>query len=444
MKQSSDLGEKSIGSLLLRLSVPSSIGFLVMSIYQIVDTIFVGQWVGTIAIAAITVVIPITFLISSIGMAIGVGGASIISRTLGSNDRERASYTFGNQIVLTVGLSLIIVILGFIFTDKILILFGGKGDILPEARIYFTIVLFGVPFLAWAMMSNSVLRAEGKAKTSMIVMLIPAILNIILDPIFIYYLDMGLAGAAWATTISYIFCALFSIWIFISGKSELKIKSIFLRLKRKIVKEIFSLGIITLARQGSVSLLSLVLNNSLFALGGEISIAIYGIINRVIMFAMFPVIGITQGFLPIAGYNYGAKDFKRTKEVIKKAIFYGTIAATFMFLLTIIFSSKLVSLFSDDTTVLNQTPKALILVFLGTPFIAIHTIGSGYFQAAGKELPALILTLTRQGIFLIPLVFILPVFFDLDGIWYSFPIADTLSALVTYLYLASRLKKSST
>lgn len=444
MRQSSDLGEKSIGSLLLKLSIPSSIGFLVMSVYQIVDTIFVGQWVGPIAIAAITVVLPITFFISSIGMAIGMGGASIIARALGKRDKDKALLTFGNQIVLTLGLAITFVILGFILTDKILILFGGKGEILPQARVYFKIILLGVPFLAWAMMTNNVLRAEGKANISMIVMLVPAIINIILDPIFIYFLDMGLAGAAWATTISYAFCALFTIWVFVSGKSELSIKPVYLILERQIVKEISSLGVITLARQGSFSLLSLVLNNTLFAFGGEMSVAIYGIINRVMMFAMFPVIGITQGFLPIAGYNYGARNFKRTKEAIKKAIYYGTFVASVMFILIIVFAGDIVKVFTNDSTILEETPSALILVFLASPVISIHMIGSGYFQAAGKALPALLLTLTRQGIFLIPLVLILPIFFDHNGIWYSFPIADGLSALVAYLYLRKKINKITT
>lgn len=441
MRQSVDLGKMSIGKLLLKLSIPSSIGFLVMSVYHIADTIFVGQWVGAIAIAAITVVIPITFFISSIGMAIGMGGASIIARALGANDKDKALLTFGNQIVLTLGLSLLFLLIGFLLTDKILILFGGKGDILPQARIYFKIILPAVPFLAWAMMTNNVLRAEGKATTSMIVMLVPAILNIILDPIFIYFLDMGLAGAAWATTIAYVCCALFSTWVFLSGKSELSIKLVYFKLEKKIVKEISSLGVITLARQGSISMLSLVLNNSLFAFGGEISVAIYGIINRVMMFAMFPVIGITQGFLPVAGYNYGAKNFNRTKEAIRKAIIYGTIVATLMFVLIFIFADNVVKVFTTDLIIQEETPWALILVFLATPIISLHTIGSGYFQAAGKAIPALILTLTRQGLFLIPMVLIMPVFFGLQGIWYSFPIADVLAALVTWIYLTKEIKK---
>jgi len=441
MRQSTDLGTKGIGKLLLKLSIPSSIGFLVMSIYQIADTIFVGQWVGPIAIAAITVVIPITFLISSIGMAIGMGGASIIARALGAKNKEKALLTFGNQIVLTLGLSILFVLIGFILTDKILILFGGKGEILPQARIYFKIILPGVPFLAWAMMTNNVLRAEGKATTSMVVMIVPAIINIILDPIFIYVLDLGLAGAAWATSISYVCCALFITWVFLSKKTELSIRPIYFKLEKRIVKEISALGVITLARQGSISLLSLVLNNSLFAFGGEMSVAIYGIISRVMMFAMFPVIGVTQGFLPVAGYNYGARNFSRTKEVVWKAIIYGTIVASAMFVLIIIFADNVVRVFTTDLSIQEETPWALILVFLATPIVSIHTIGSGYFQAAGKAIPALFLTLTRQAIFLIPMVLIMPVFFGLDGIWYSFPIADIMAAIVTWWYLTKELKK---
>ncbi|MFC2119367.1 MATE family efflux transporter [Bacteroidota bacterium] len=235
--------------------------------------------------------------------------------------------------------------------------------------------------------------------------------------------------------------AAFTSWIFLSGKSELYFKPQFFRIKKKIVKEIGSLGVITLARQGSISLLSLVLNNTLFSLGGEISVAIYGIINRVIMFAMFPIIGITMGFLPIAGFNYGAKNYIRVKEAIRKSFLYGSILASFLFLLIVIFSGDVVSVFSNDKTVLEHTPRALIIVFLATPIIIIHSVGSGYFQAAGKAVPALLLTLTRQFFFLIPLVIILPIFFGLEGIWYSFPIADILSTAITWVYLSRQLKK---
>ena len=302
MSQSSALGSKPVGKLLVGQAVPASIGFLVMSIYGIVDTIFVGKWVGSLAIAAITVVIPISFLISSIGMAIGIGGASVISRSLGSDNKPKALLAFGNQIALTISLAVIIMILGFCFQAPILKLFGGRGDILAPASVYFRGILLGIPFLAWAMMSNNVMRALGAPKMAMFVLLVPAVLNIILDPIFIVAFDWGLAGAAWATAFSYVASAGFAVWFFFfSGRSELRITPVQLILKWSMVREIFSIGIVTLARQGTISLLAIVLNNSLFTYGGELAVSVYGIINRMMMLVNFTVIGITQGFIPIPG-----------------------------------------------------------------------------------------------------------------------------------------------
>ena len=220
MTRSEKLGNAPIGKLLLEQAVPASIGILVMSIYMIVDTIFVGQFIGAVAIGAITVVLPIIFLISSTGMAIGIGGASMVSRALGEDNREKAKKIFGNQITLTFILAFSFLAIGYFYQEAILNLFGGKGAILPYAKTYFGIILIGVPFLAWAMMTNSVIRAEGAPKVAMFTMLIPAILNLILDPIFIVWLEWGIAGAAWATTISYIASGLFTFWFFFSGNSE--------------------------------------------------------------------------------------------------------------------------------------------------------------------------------------------------------------------------------
>ena len=307
MNSSQELGTEKIGKLLQKMAIPASAGILVMSIYFIVDTIFVGRWVGSLGIAAITVVMPITFFFSSMGMAIGVGGASIISRALGSDSFGKACRTFGNMITLALLLIICLVSVGFFFQEELLTAFGAKGNILPIAKQYFSIILLGVPGLGWSMMSNNVMRAEGEPKMAMLTMMIPAIANLILDPIFIIWLDWGIEGAAWATTISYYMSASFTLWFFLSGRSELKIYWNSLKLKKDLVLEIFSIGGVTLARQGSVSLLSIVLNNSLFFYGSELAVSIYGIIGRIVMFANFPVLGITQGFLPIAGYNYGAQ-----------------------------------------------------------------------------------------------------------------------------------------
>ncbi|MCI5083177.1 MAG: MATE family efflux transporter [Saprospiraceae bacterium] len=441
-KNSQELGTEDINKLLVKMAVPASIGILVMSIYFIVDTIFVGQFVGTLGIAAITVVMPITFLISSMGMAIGVGGSSIISRALGGGNREKAYLTFGNMISMSLLLLVTIVMAGAFFEGSILFAFGAQGEIMSPASEYFRIILVGVPALGWAMMSNNVMRAEGEARMAMLVMMIPAVVNIILDPILIIWLDWGLAGAAWATTISYYMSALFAVWFFVSGRSDLKIKLQNFVLQLAVIKEIASIGVVTLARQGAISLLTIVLNHSLFTYGSSMAVAIYGIINRITMFANFPVLGITQGFLPIAGYNYGAEHWKRVRDIIQLSIRSGTLIAFGLFSLIMIFSSSIVSLFTSDPALLEQTPGALRLVFLATPLITVQLVGAAYFQAIGKARPALLLTLTKQGFFLIPLVFVLPQYFGLMGIWYSFPLSDLLAAGVTYWYLRREVSRT--
>jgi putative MATE family efflux protein len=439
-QKSQELGSENIGRLLIKQSVPASIGFLIMSIYSIVDTIYVGRWVGPLGIGAITVVMPITFLISSVGMAIGMGGASIISRALGASDRRKALKTFGNMVNATLHFAIILVALGFIFDEDILFIFGGKGELLPYAKEYFLVLLYGVPFLAWAMMSNNVIRAQGRPKIAMLVMVIPALLNIALDPLFIIVFDMGLAGAAWATTISYIVSALYALLFFLRGKSDITFVLKFFRIEFGILKEILSIGSITLVRQGSISLLIVVLNQSLFTYAGELGISVYGIVNRVMMFALFPVIGMVQGFLPIVGYNYGAGNSARVRQSISTSIKYAVSVTTLILILFIIFSEQIASSFTQDPVLIKESSYALVFVFLMSPLIAVQMIGSGYFQAIGKALPALLLTLTKQGFFLIPLVLIMPKFLGVNGIWYSFPIADLLSALVTWLYLQKATK----
>lgn len=435
------LGTAPIGKLLLQQSVPAGIGILVMSLNMIVDTIFVGHWVGPYAIAGINVVLPISFLIASIGMAIGVGGGSIISRALGEGNEERAFVTFGNMISMTLGLSLIIVLTCVFLQEPALNLFGAKGEIMADASTYFRIILPGIPFLAFAMMSNNVIRAEGEPRIAMMVMLVPAFANIIMDVLFIKVLDGGMAGAAWATVVSYASSAGFALWFFLRGKSELRIQVKYFPLKKDIVKQIGSLGGVTLARQGVVSLLSLILNNTLYEFGNELYVSIYAIISRVMMFALFPVLGVTQGFLPIAGFNYGARKFERVRKVVMLSILVGTIISIAVYALIIAFETPLVLAFTDDPFVAEKAPRALLIVFLATPVILAQLVGAAYYQAIGKALPALLLTLTKQGFFLIPLVLILPHIYGVDGVWYAFPIADVLSTVVTVIFLRKAMRE---
>ena len=434
-ERSEALGKDPISTLLIKQALPASIGILVMSLNILVDTIFVGNWIGSIAIAAINVVLPVSFFIAALGMAIGIGGSSIISRALGANDPGKALKTFGNQITITLLLTVSMVILGLVFVNELIPAFGGMGDIFEPAKIYYRIVLYGVPVLALCMMGNNVIRAEGKPKFAMIAMIIPSLGNLILDYLLINILDMGMEGAAWATTASYICCFFYVLWYFLSDNSELKIDISHFGLDWPILREMSALGFVTLARQAVVSLTYLLMNNILFELGGEASVTVYAIIGRMLMFALFPVLGVTQGFLPIAGYNCGAENFTRVRESIKLALLYACGVAILIFIVIMAFPEAIVSVFTQDEAVLRDTPWAMRWVFAAIPIIGIQLIGSAYYQAIGKATPALLLTLTRQGFFFIPLVLILPKFFGELGVWISFPIADTLSTVVTAYFL---------
>lgn len=435
------LGTHPIPKLLVQQAVPAAIGILVMSLNILIDTIFVGQWIGSNAIAAINVVLPVSFFIAALGMSIGVGGASIISRALGEQNKLKAANTFANQLTLTLGLTIIVVLFGLLFVDQILPIFGGKGTLFSLAKTYYIIVLYGVPVLAFCMMSNAVIRAEGKPKNAMYAMLLPSISNLTLDYLFIRVFDWGMTGAAWATTLSYGVCAAYILYFFLSNKSVLRPSWEAFILKAKIVNEIASLGSVTLVRQAMVSLTVLLVNNILFSYGGESTIAVYAILSRMLMFATFPIFGITQGFLPIAGFNYGAKNWKRVLKVINISIAYATLLATLVLIFILFFSELVPSLFSKDVAVNAQTPAALRVVFAALPIIGIQLIGAAYFQAIGKALPALLLTLSRQGLIFIPLLFILSDSYGVQGVWMAFPIADVLSTIVTAFFLNRAVRK---
>ncbi|WP_415372470.1 MATE family efflux transporter [Patiriisocius sp. Uisw_047] len=453
MKKNSDsLGTASISSLLIKQAVPASIGILVMSLNIIVDTIFVGRWIGPLAISAITVVLPVTFFIAAIGLAVGIGGSSVLSRALGKGDDEKALKVFGNQTTLTFLTSGLLAVLGLVFQDYAINFFGADDSFRDLALTYYRIVLYGIVMLAMCMMGNNVIRAEGKPKFAMYAMMLPAIGNIGMDYVLINVFDYGMAGAAWATFISYTVCFLFIVWFFIF-KSELRLKLRSFVLDSKIVKEISGLSAVTLARQGVIAILTILLNNVLISYGDAIDVASYGIISRALMFALFPVIGVNQGFMPIAGYNFGAGKFQRVREAINTSVIYSGILALGIFILIMIFAEPFVGIFisnksgqdlgtiAENAELLKRTPNALRWVFAATPVIVIQLIGGSYFQAIGRVIPALLLNLTKQGFFLIPLILILPHYYGVFGVWISFPIADVLSTAVTGYFLRRAVKK---
>ncbi|MGA8852890.1 MAG: MATE family efflux transporter [Christiangramia sp.] len=442
VRNSKELGEKPIGKLLVQQALPASVGILVMSLNVLVDTIFVGNWIGPLAIAAINVVLPVSFFIAALGMAIGIGGSSIISRALGADNHPKALKTFGNQITLTILLATGLVVPGLIFVNDLIPAFGGKGEIFDPAKIYYIIVLCGVPFLALAMMGNNVIRAEGKPRFAMTAMIIPSVANLILDYILINRLDMGMEGAALATSSSYVFCLGYIIWFFLSKNSELRISISDFRLDLPILKEISSLGVVTLARQAVVSVTYLLMNNILFDLGGADSVTVYAIIARMLMFALFPVLGVTQGFLPIAGFNYGAGKYSRVRKSINTAILYSFVMGLLIFFGIMFFAPSFVRIFTQEASIIEQTPSAMRWVFAAIPIVTVQLIGAAYFQAIGKAVPAFLLTLSRQGFIFIPLILILPVYYGEIGVWISFPIADVISTIITAYFLNREIVKT--
>jgi len=290
------------------------------------------------------------------------------------------------------------------------------------------------------MAMSHVIRAEGKPKIAMAAMLISAVLNIILDPIFIFTLNMGIRGAALATVLSQAITSIYILFYFTSGKSLLRISLASLIPEWTILKETVSVGLSAFSRQVAGSVLAVVMNNSLVFYGGDIAVAVYGIINRLLMVFIMPMFGVNQGFLPIVGYNYGAKKMRRARESVKLASAVTTLIALFSAIIMFFFARQLISIFSDEIELIEPTISALRIVILAIPTIGIQVIASGMFQALGKAIPALFLSLLRQIIILIPLILVIPRFLGINGIWISFPLADLIAFAISLVFYLRELK----
>ncbi|PAB60279.1 MATE family efflux transporter [Anaeromicrobium sediminis] len=437
------LENEKISKVLMKLSLPATVGMIVNALYNIVDTIFIGRGVGTIAIGALAIAFPIQMIIMAIAQTVGVGGASALSRSLGAKDIERADKVAGNSFISVFIVSIITVVFSFIFMEPILRLFGATENILPYAMEYLKVILLGSLYFPFVVCANNLIRAEGNAKASMIIMVIGTGLNIILDPLFIFVFNMGIAGAAWATIISQ-FASLVYVGIYMyGGKSALKIRIRHLKLEGSIVKEIFTVGFSSFTRQAAGSVVAIVVNNSLKFYGGDMAISIYGTVNKVIMFLFMPLFGVVQGMQPIVGYNYGAKKVSRVKETVKLSIIVTTILATTSVLIGELFPNLIMKVFTKDKAFIESSASVLRIIIAGIPVIGVQVVGSTLFQSIGKAVPALILSLLRQVLFLIPLVLILPRIGNLGliGIWMAYPIADILSTAVTGFLLKNEMKK---
>ncbi|MFZ5969597.1 MAG: MATE family efflux transporter [Bacillota bacterium] len=438
-ERSEMLANEKIGKLLFKLSVPATVGMMVQALYNLVDTIFVGR-VSMLAIAGIGIVLPIQMIVMAIAQAIGIGGASIISRSLGAKDIERAEKTMGNIFTLVLTMSFSIAFFGSIFLEEILRAFGATENILPYSMDYLSIIFLGTIFFSFAMASNNVVRAEGNAKIAMITMFISAGLNIILDPIFIFAFQMGVRGVAIATVLAQASTATYLAYYFVSGKSSMKVQVKYLKLDLRIVKETFAIGSAAFARQVAGSMMTVILNHNLAIYGGDVAIAAYSVIYRLLMFTAMPIFGVVQGLQPIVGFNYGAKQFERVKEAVRLAVVVTTAIATVGFLMLMVFTGFFIGLFNKDPEMMAIGIKATRMIVFALPLVGFQMVGASLFQSIGKALPAFILSLSRQTLFLIPLVLALPLFWGLIGIWIAFPLADSLAFGITLFMVAKEMK----
>ncbi|WIF95730.1 MATE family efflux transporter [Caminicella sporogenes] len=437
------LGNEKMSKLLLKLSLPATIGMIVNALYNLIDTIFVGRGVSPLAIGGLTIALPIQMIIMAFAQMIGIGTASLISRSLGAKDIEKADMASGNAFLAITILSTLTMIFGLIFIDPLLKFFGATEKLLPYSKAYLSVIFLGSIFYSFAVASNNIVRAEGNAKVAMFTMIVGTGLNIILDPIFIFVLKLGIKGAALATIISQFVSFLYILKYLYSGKSSIKVKLHHLKPNKEILKEIFSIGSSAFARQTAGSILAIIINNSLKTYGSNAAITIYGIINRFVIFLCMPIFGTVQGMQPIAGFNYGAKKIDRVKEVVKLSIITTTVLASFGALIAQIFPISIMKLFGLKDNLAIEGSKALRIVISMLPIIGIQIVGATFFQSIGKAVPSLILSLSRQLLFFIPIVLILPHFIGLYGIWLAFPISDILSTIITTSLVKREMKKIS-
>lgn len=439
MDRSEALGREDIGSLLWRFSIPAIIGMVVNAIYNVVDSIFVGNGVGAIGLTAVTIAFPIMIILLAFGMLVGIGSSTLVSIRLGEGSKGTAERVLGNAFTLVVIIVIVISSLMLLNLDRILIMLGAEPNVLPYARQFTGIILAGSIFMHLGFGLNNVIRAEGNPRTAMATMILAMVLNTILNPLFIFGLKMGIRGSALATVTAQFVAAVWVITYFLGPRSVLKLKPANLRLDGRIVKDIFKLGLSPFLMQLAASAIVLLFNQSLLRYSSDMAVAAYGVINRVTMLMITPVIGISQGLQPIIGYNYGARKYNRVLEALKKAVMAGAAITTAGFVLLEVFAPQIVRMFNSDPNLIAIGSEGLRIMTLMFALVGPQIIGSQYFLGIGKSGKAILLTTSRQIIFLIPLVLILPHFLGLKGIWLSVPISDAAAVCITAVFVYSEI-----
>ena len=439
-----ELGTEKVSRLLRQYAVPAIIAMTASSLYNMVDSIFIGHGVGKFAIAGLALTFPMMNLGAAFGALVGVGASATISMLLGQKNYDMAQKVLGNVVTLNTIIGLVYTIVFMIFLDPILYFFGASENTIGYARDYMVIILLGNIITHMYLGLNAVMRSAGMPKKAMYATIFTVIINAILDPLFIYVLDWGIKGAAIATIIAQTLALCWIVKIFSNRNLVIHFKKGIYKLKKRIVKDVISIGMAPFFMNTAACLIVILINQGLQRHGGDLAIGAYGIVNRVSFVFVMIVLGLNQGMQPIVGFNYGAKQFLRVKEALKLTIFYATAIMTLGFLLAEIFPRQIVMIFTTDEELIQQAIKGMRIVFACFPIVGFQIVTGNFFQSVGMAGKSVFMSLTRQLLFLLPGLLIFPYFFQDNGIWMSMPISDGLSSLVAFIMLYNQMKKFKT
>lgn len=442
MDRSEEMRDGNIGRLLWNFSLPAIVGMLVNSLYNVIDRIFVGRGIGSIGIAATTVAFPIMIILMAVSILIGVGATALISIRLGEQRKDEAEKVAGNAMAMLILLPAFFAIIFLLFTEPVLMAFGASPEVLPYARDFTQIIMLGAVFGSISMGMNNFIRAEGNPKMAMYTQLLGAVANVALNYVFIFIFKWGMKGSAFATILAQLISAIWVLSYFFTGRSLVKIRIKNLRPTWPILTSIMAIGFAPFAMQIAASIQQVILNKSLMFYGGDMALSAIGILMSIATLLFMPVLGLAQGAQPIIGFNYGARQYQRVKETWKKAVLAGTCIALTGYLAIHIWPQQLVGLFSDGDTALTAMTVHAMMTFLALiPIVGFQVVSSTYFQAVGKARQAAVLSLSRQVLFFIPLLLILPHIWGIEGVWRTAPIADFLSVGLTATLIYFEMKK---
>ena len=438
-----ELGSLSIIKLLIKFSIPAIVGMVVNMLYNVVDRIYIGNIpnVGGLAITGVGITMPLTSMITGVGMLIGIGTCASISLAFGSGKKHLAQKYLNNGLISIIIASIAVAILGNIFATQILGIFGASENTMPYALVYLRPLLIGTICNLCAFGLNNSIRSDGNPKISMYTMIIGAAINIILDPIFIFGLDLGIQGAAYATVISQFIAGCWVIYYFTkSKKSSIKLKLTDMKIEWSILKNILAIGLAPFCMQIAGSAVQVVANNALMANGGDLAIGAMAVIASVCSIFVMPIYGVNQGTQPIIGYNYAAKNYQR----VKKTYVYGLIVCTIFLLLSWVIiqllPEALIGMFNSDPELTEIAVRGIRIYLFSLPIIGIQMTASNYYQSVGKPTKAMIFGLSRQVLMLIPAFLILPKFLGLDGVWLAGPVADIVAVCISAIFIFMEIR----